>query len=283
VRPLSTMRMCDFLKASKSAIGLGETAEALPPGLEVFGDWSQIPQESAIDSEHVVAPSTVEFVEQLLRSQNSDGGWSERRAEPFERCSSAPAVTGAVVEALAGVNRCHLRSAEDCATRFLRETQQGDGSWVNSSGAEQVRATSAAIRGLLAAGVSPKDEAVAAGINWLLVHQHPRGGWREETEDSTASPTAWAVLALVAAGKAGHAACRRGVQFLVESQDDDGRWNEPEFAHHNAAANRWIRNELHSVAWSLLALSRWAVAAISAQSAATDEISLRLVGVSAAD
>ena len=89
------------------------------------------------------------------------------------------------------------------------------------------------------------------------------------------------MLSLVAAGKENHAACRRGVQFLIESQGDDGRWNEPEFAPYYPAANRWIRNELHSVAWPLLALSRWAVAAISAQSAAADEMSLRLVGVSA--
>jgi squalene-hopene/tetraprenyl-beta-curcumene cyclase len=282
-QPLSTMRTCAFLNAWTSAIGLDENTEGLPPGLEVIGDWPQFSQESASDSEQVVAKSTVEFAERLLRRQNSDGGWSDRRVAPFEQCSSAPDITAAALESLAGVKHSDLHSARDYATGFLQESQKGDGSWVGASGVEQVRATSAAIRGLLSAGVPPDHEAIAAGINWLFVHQHRDGGWQEGTKDSTASPTAWAVLSLVAAGKASHAACRRGVQFLIESQGDDGRWNEPEFAPYNPAANRWIGNKLHSVAWPLLALSRWAVAAISAQSAATDEMSLRLVGVSAVE
>jgi hypothetical protein len=98
---------------------------------------------------------------------------------------------------------------------------------------------------------------------------------------SSASPTASAVMALVAAGRANHRATRRGVEFLVDSQEDAGSWTDCKLPHCDVVAIRPTRNHLHSVAWPLLALSRWAVAAISAQSAAANEMSLRLVGVSA--
>jgi squalene-hopene/tetraprenyl-beta-curcumene cyclase len=280
---LSIIGTCDSLYAGLSANSLENNAGALPPGLELFGDCSEFSPESANDSDEVVAKTTNDFAEHLLRKQNSDGGWSEHRAVPFERFTSAPDVTGAALESLASVNHGNLQAARERATGFLRESQQADGSWVGGSETDRIQATSSAIRGLLSVGESPENDPIAAGINWLLVHQHRDGGWCELTESSTATPTACAVLALIAAGKANHVAARRGVNFLVEAQADDGRWSEPEFAVHNPVANRWVRNDLHSVAWPLLALSRWAVAAISAQSTATDATSLRLVAVSADD
>ena len=155
--------------------------------------------------------------------------------------------------------------------------------------AMQVQATSWALRGLLSAGVSADDDAIAAGLNWLVVHQHSGGGWSGSTsadetrarDGAAAKPTAAALVALVAAGRANHAAARRAVEFLVDAQDDEGRWTDSHFFDRDAVANRWFGNDLHSIAWPLLALSRWAVAAISAQSAAAGEMSLRLVGAAA--
>jgi squalene-hopene/tetraprenyl-beta-curcumene cyclase len=281
--PLSIIGTCNSFYAWISANSLENNAGALPPGLDVFDDWSQFFPDSAIDSDEVVEKTTNDFAEHLLRKQNADGGWSEHRAAPFERFTSVPDLTGAALESLASVNHGNLQAARERAVDFLRESQQADGSWVAGSGADRIQATSSAVRGLLAVGASTENDMIAAGINWLLVHQHRDGGWCELTESSAGTPTAWAVLALVAAGKANHAAARRGANFLVEAQADDGRWSEPEFAVHNPVSNRWVRNDLHSVAWPLLALSRWAVAAISAQSAATDATSLRLVGVSVDD
>ena len=116
-----------------------------------------------------------------------------------------------------------------------------------------VHGTSLAVQGLLAAGVQPEDDAVAAGVNWLIVHQQPSGGWGElphaldGTNDdyafgrATASQTAWALDALVAAGQAGEEAARRGVGFLLNAQQDDGRWPEPSFTLRDARTGRWFR------------------------------------------
>jgi hypothetical protein len=69
------------------------------------------------------------------------------------------------------------------------------------------------------------------------------------------------------------------VNFLLETQKDDGRWEDPQFALRDAATNRWLRNELLNVALPLEALSRWAVAATSDQSTADTPMPLRLVAV----
>jgi squalene-hopene/tetraprenyl-beta-curcumene cyclase len=143
--------------------------------------------------------------------------------------------------------------------------------------------------------VSAEDEAIVAGLNWLAVHQQPGGGCCEapsgterkianhdfRSASASASQTAWALLAFAAAGQADRPAALRAVNFLIETQQEDGTWNEPHFVLHDPATNRWLRNDLHAVAWPLLALSRWAWAAGSAQPADSREMSYRLVGAAA--
>ena len=257
----------------------------LPPHIEVCWAWSEDEQVSPRDvtGEADSDPETAATVEQLLTLQNPDGGWGERK--------SSPRVTGTVLQDLYNRDDEVSVSATGRAIAYLKNAQSADGSWPGGSGLAQIHATSYAARGLLAAGVAAEDDAVAAGVNWLIVHQLIDGGWCELPladrgefgPHSSPSPTSWALLALVAAGKANHPAVRRGVSFLVDSQADDGRWHEQEHVHFDAAGDRWIGNDLYSVALPLLALSRWAVAAISAQSAPADELSLRLADVSTAD
>jgi squalene-hopene/tetraprenyl-beta-curcumene cyclase len=246
------------------------TDDALPPEFEVFGEWSEDDDTEFHESrgDNAGDAQIAGIVERLLQVQRPDGGWGES--------DSAAVVTSAALEALCVHAADKSQWAIDRAIDYLRSTQHADGSWANNSDAGQVQATSAAVYSLVAAGVLPDDIDVAAGINWLLVHQQADGGWndlsRDDDQDAqdhgAAPPTAWALLALVAAGKASHRAARRGVEFLLDAQDDEGRW---------------FGNDLHSVAWPLQALSLWALSAISAQSEATSEMSLRLVSVSAED
>ena len=66
---------------------------------------------------------------------------------------------------------------------------------------------------LIAAGVRPGKPAIRRAVGWLREHQNPDGGWGEDMRsyddpgragrgESTASQTAWALLALLAAGEA---------------------------------------------------------------------------------
>jgi hypothetical protein len=70
---------------------------------------------------------------------------------------------------------------------------------------------------------------------------------------------------------------------LLDTQVNDGSWSEFDLPNANSISGGRPRNHLHSVALPLLVLSQWAVAAGSAQSSAASEMSLKLVGVSAAD
>src|SRR5439155_9742311 len=97
--------------------------------------------------------------------------------------------------------------------------------------------TGAAVPALVAAGVAPGEPAVRRAVAWLEAHQNPDGGWGEDLRSyvdrqwagrgaSTASQTAWALLALLAAGERS-ATVERGVRYLVDTQRPDGTWDEP--------------------------------------------------------
>jgi squalene-hopene/tetraprenyl-beta-curcumene cyclase len=129
---------------------------------------------------------------------------------------------------------------------------------------------------LLAAGISADDDCIAAAVNWLIVQQHPSGAWK-----GGAAQTAWAILGLVAAGRSDHPTVRRGIEFLLESQRDNGGWVDKKTVFREPESKHWFRNDLHSTCWPLLALSRFAVAASSARPAAANGVSLRLVAAAA--
>ena len=50
-----------------------------------------------------------------------------------------------------------------------------------------------------------------------------------ERAPSTASQTAWALLGLMAAGRADDQAVTRGITYLARTQDREGFWTEPLF------------------------------------------------------
>jgi hypothetical protein len=73
----------------------------------------------------------------------------------------------------------------------------------------------------------------------------------------------------------------RGIEHLLESQNDDGNWLNRHFAERDPVSNHWVRNDVHCTAWGLSALSKWTVAAGSSQPSGVNKLSLRLVGTAA--
>ena len=79
---------------------------------------------------------------------------------------------------------------------------------------------------------------VARAVSWLLSVQQADGGWGESGQSyykdfpkgtgvpSTPAQTAWALLALMAAGAVDTPSVERGVQHLMNTQKDDGTWAE---------------------------------------------------------
>jgi len=149
-------------------------------------------------------------------------------------------VTARVVTALALVGRPQDVAVLGRAVAFLRAEQEADGSWFGRWGTNYIYGTWSVLTGLAQAGVSPEDPAVRRAVDWLESRQNADGGWGESNDSyqlgrvdgrcaSTPHHSAWALLALLAAGEVGADSVRRGVQYLLGSQRPDGLWSDPGF------------------------------------------------------
>ena len=155
--------------------------------------------------------------------QSSDGGWGAFDADncralvrdlpfcDFGEVIDPPSadVTAHAVEMLAALGRAAERAA---GVEWLLAAQEADGSWFGRWGVNHVYGTGAAVPALIAAGVPATDERIRRAVRWLEDHQNADGGWGEDCRsyddpawigrgESTASQTAWALLALDAAGE----------------------------------------------------------------------------------
>jgi Squalene-hopene cyclase N-terminal domain/Squalene-hopene cyclase C-terminal domain/Prenyltransferase and squalene oxidase repeat len=260
---------------------------ALPPEIKMFGECNSAEfgtsTGQAVNRDGIHA-AIEKRAGELMRRQNEDGGWSP----DFPRQThSEPAATAFVLRALSHNGIGLTRESTQRGVDYLRSTQRADGSWDSATGVRYVHGTASAISGLTAAGVAPEEPAVGAGVNWLLVHQQEMGGWGEAAPSSntanhfipaagSAIQTAWAVSALVASGRATDDATLLGIQFLVDTQEEDGDWQDAQFTLRDPATAKWYRNDVHSAAESLAALSNWSVAASSEQATA-GTIGLKLI------
>ena len=104
---------------------------------------------------------------------------------------------------------------------------------------------------------------------WLTTIQNADGGWGEdaasyklnyrgyEAAPSTASQTAWALLALMAAGEGGHPAVKRGIDYLLRTQGEDGFWTEPRYTATGFPRVFYLRYHGYSKFFPLWALARY--------------------------
>jgi squalene-hopene/tetraprenyl-beta-curcumene cyclase len=150
-------------------------------------------------------------------------------------------VTARVVAALARIGRPQDKAALDRAIAYLRDEQEEDGSWFGRWGTNYVYGTWSVLSAFAQAGIVADDPAVRRAVNWLVDRQNVDGGWGESNASyaqphaagvnsvNTPHQTAWALLALLAAGEAGTDAVRRGIDYLMRTQQADGLWSDPNF------------------------------------------------------
>jgi squalene-hopene/tetraprenyl-beta-curcumene cyclase len=100
----------------------------------------------------------------------------------------------------------------------------------------------------------------------LEEHQNEDGGWGEDCRSyddpawigrgpSTASQTAWALLALHAAGERSQV-LERGVLWLVAHQREDGSWDEPQHTGTGFPLHFYINYHLYRLTFPVMALGR---------------------------
>ncbi|HEX3953145.1 MAG TPA: squalene--hopene cyclase [Stellaceae bacterium] len=155
------------------------------------------------------------------------------------------------------------------ALSYLRAEQEADGSWFGRWGTNYIYGTWSALAGLNAAGVDSTAPEIRRAVGWLVAKQRPDGGWGEGGESyspdaphgeagySTASQTAWALLALMAAGEVDNPAVARGISYLLNSQDDGGNWDEPWYTAVGFPRVFYLRYHGYRAFFPLWALARY--------------------------
>jgi squalene-hopene/tetraprenyl-beta-curcumene cyclase len=175
-------------------------------------------------------------------------------------------VTAHVVEMLAKEGLADHPDVRRGVDYLLRE-QEADGSWFGRWGANYVYGTGAAVPALVEARLPRVHDAIRRAVAWLERVQNEDGGWGEDLRsyvdrswsgrgESTASQTAWALLALHAAGEHGESA-RRGLDWLVRTQLPDGGWDEPWFTGTGFPGDFYINYHLYRLVFPVSALGRY--------------------------
>ncbi|MGA5494941.1 squalene--hopene cyclase [Streptomyces cinereoruber] len=217
-----------------------------------------------------------------LGMQSRDGAWGAFDADntsvlpnklpfcDFGEVVDPPSadVTAHVVEMLA-----HEGLAGDPRTLrgidWLLAAQEPDGGWFGRWGVNLVYGTGSVLPALAAAGIPASHPAVRRAVAWLGSVQNEDGGWGEDLRSyqdeqwigrgaSTASQTAWALIALLAAGERESEPVRRGVAWLTATQLPDGSWDEPYFTGTGFPWDFSINYHLYRQVFPLTALGRYA-------------------------
>lgn len=150
-------------------------------------------------------------------------------------------VTARVVTVLSRLQRPQDQGARARAIAFLRSEQEADGSWFGRWGTNFIYGTWSVLVAFSQAGIAPQDPAVRRAVAWLESRQHRDGGWGESNDTyahvppagaipaSTPHQSAWALLGLIAAGEGRSEVVRRGVEYLMRTQQENGLWSDPTF------------------------------------------------------
>jgi squalene-hopene/tetraprenyl-beta-curcumene cyclase len=222
----------------------------------------------------------------LLSFQCKDGGWAAFDKDVTQRwledvpfadhnaildptCSD---LTGRVLELLGYIAFDRESAAVQRALKFLRDTQEDDGSWYGRWGVNYIYGTWQVLRGLRAIGENMRQQWIVRARDWLESCQNEDGGWGETCASyddptlkgkgpSTASQTAWALMGLIAAADPTEPAAldrksiRLGVDYLLSTQKADGSWIEPEVTGTGFPRVFYLRYDMYRNNFPLLALA----------------------------
>ena len=166
-------------------------------------------------------PGFAEMATLLAREQAADGHWGFA----FER---GPMQSNFFMPTALTLNvlRTYAPTSEPMTERYARAKQ-----WLLTTPAPTDENKAARLMGLKWAGAS--QEEMQAPLRELLAAQNADGGWAlESSNHSDAMTTGIALYALRVGGgvAADDPAIRRGVQYLLQMQDEDGSWYLPKRA-----------------------------------------------------
>jgi squalene-hopene/tetraprenyl-beta-curcumene cyclase len=232
-----------------------------------------------------LVPAAARGVRWLLGMQNRDGGWAafdrditreQLTKVPFADHNamldpSCPDITARVLEALGQYGYLPGNPQVDRALAFIEKTQDRRGCWIGRWGVNYLYGTWQVLVGLEAIGLDMQHPMVRHAVRWLEQVQQPSGAWGETCQSyndpslaghgtPTASQTAWALLALIAAGEGTSASVRRGIDWLAATQGADGNWHEDQFTGTGFPKVFYLKYHLYRLYFPLMALARFKAA-----------------------
>ena len=218
----------------------------------------------------------------MLTFQCRDGGWAafdkdctknvltkvpfaDHNAMLDPECAD---ITARILEVL-GHERFPLNHPQVVkAIEYLRCQQEPDGSWYGRWGVNYLYGTWQVLRGLHTLGIDMRQPWLLRARDWLESVQHNDGGWGERVDTyedpvfkgrgpSTASQTAWVVMALCAFGDPDRPSLVRGVEYLIRTQNSDGSWSEDEITGTGFPRVFYLKYDMYRNSWPLLALATY--------------------------
>jgi squalene-hopene/tetraprenyl-beta-curcumene cyclase len=161
------------------------------------------------------------------------------------------------------------QSAKGKCLDYLFRSQETDGSWFGRWGTNYVYGTWSVLMGLEEAGLGQEHESVRRAAVWLKRVQRADGGWGEgcdsyfdpykrgQDEHSTSFHTAWALLGLMSSGEVHSDSVRRGIDFLLRTQQPSGLWSDPDFNAPGFPRVFYLKYHGYDKYFPLLALARY--------------------------
>jgi squalene-hopene/tetraprenyl-beta-curcumene cyclase len=221
-------------------------------------------------------------VEWIIGMQSKNGGWGSFDADnthyylnhiPFADHGAlldppTADVSARCISMLAQLGHGREHPAVARGLEYLRREQEADGSWFGRWGTNYIYGTWSVLCAFNAAGEDRNAPHIRKAVAWLKSCQREDGGWGEdgatywadrkgEVQESTASQTAWAVLALMAVGEVNSEAVRRGIEFLLASPRKGARWEEPYFTAVGFPRVFYLRYHGYAAYFPLWALARY--------------------------
>ncbi len=240
---------------------------------------------SPMAADPAVEAATRRGLDWLLAMQNRDGGWAAYDVDidnqvltklPFADHNamldpSCADITARVIE-LMGTLGYSLDHPSVCkALDYIWRNQEPEGCWYGRWGVNYIYGTWQVLQGLAAIDYPMDRPEIHRAVAWLEATQQPSGGWGETcrtyddpslkgTGDPTPSQTAWAVLGLVAAGRAETPAVRRGIAYLLDQQNADGSWDETSYTGTGFPRVFYLAYHYYRIYFPLMAISRYRAA-----------------------